>query len=493
MSISDTPSANRDHLPAFAIITGTNLLANLINLAIGMYLVRQFTPELYGQITFLFASFGIFRLLATFGMGNRVTLDVARSLALNDREDLDRTFYSLLLLRAMVALILLVFLFFLTLAGGPIYMWVAMLLLPASLNDYDLAALQGGTRSLLIAGALLAQPASFAVLVPTLASHLHSLESVYAALLCSYAFSMVVGFVSVVRVGLGRPRRRDFDLQLAKSALGFVGSSFVIVILQYAGSVLSVYILGMKQLFAQAAQFGVVLNLTYLPVALLQVPSAAVFQARFIRLYVQKGVSEGAAFLSEFLLLVYRLSIGAAVMSVAFAQPIVLLLYGQQYLTSVPVLIILSPIMVMAAVQSVLVFTLMGMDKPQQAIPAVLFQLVAIAGLVVVVVMVAAGDISLLAIAQVFGAGLGTWLLIRKAGQHLHMRWDVREYVYALGVAVFSALAVRLLLLWTPKSLPWDLAKLALAITCYLILMRGKLLGGSILQSLAILRSPKGS
>ena len=469
-----TSIKNKRYFPAFAKIAGANLVANLFSLITGMYLVRQFTPELYGQITFLLASFGIFRLLATFGMGNRVTIDVARSISTNSRDSLNLVFYSLLLLRVFIAIALVLIAIILA-THNKTYAIVAIILLPASLNDFNLAALQGGFRASLIAITIVAQPISYAFLAIPFVGYTHSLTAVYTALICSYIISMVVGLISVKYLGLRFPRIKDFNLSYAKSSLGFIGNSFILGFAQYLFSIVSLYILGARSLFSQAAQMGVIISLVYLPTSLLQLPTAAVFQARFVKIYDQEGLQSAASFLSEFLLFGFQLCVIAAVICIAFAKPIVLLLFGSQYASSSIALIILSPIMIMAVSQNIFIFTLMGLNKPQVAIPSLLFQLIFVILICSIISITANGNVYLIAASQVIGASLGTLLLFRKTTKLIPFPGKSKQYLFAIGMAILSVLIIKIPLYWTRDTLFFNFLKMALVGTIYLVLMRKRL------------------
>jgi O-antigen/teichoic acid export membrane protein len=484
--VATKPEIDPQHSsPAFTVIASANLLANGISLATGMFLVRQFTPDQYGQLTLLLASFGIFRLLATFGMGNRITIDVARSLSSDQSTSINRAFFSLLLLRGFIATILFMIAIALYYVSNQTYAIVAILLLLASFSDFNLAALQGGSRPLLVAIGIIAQPFSYAFFAVGFTIIFRSLHAVYIGLIISYALSMLVGVILVRLLGLGFPKRNDFSLSYVKEAAGFVGTAFILVILQYVFTIISVYILGISSHYAQAARLGVVMNLAYFPTSLLQIPTAAVYQARFVRIHDQDGMAASAAYLSWFLLWVFRFCMGAMAISAVFARPIVELLFGQQYLNSVPAFIFLTPLMILAVWQNVLIFTFMGLNEHKHAIMPLLVQLVLTTVFSVLVVNSKVENILLIAGLQVISIGFGTILLFQKSSHLISVNWDWREYGITVGVALFSALVIKLISFWIPKALFWNLMEMVFAVCIYLFIMRKKIWGVSIDHSIS--------
>lgn len=481
-----------NHVSDFAVVGGSNVLATLVNVLLGMFLVRQFSPAIYGQVTFLLASFGLVRLLATCGMGNRLTLDVARSLGLRDPEGLNRAFYSLLLLRGLVALTL-IFAALSAALSNQTYVYIALLVVPASLSDYSLAALQGGGRARLMAAAILSQPLSYAGLALALLHMTHTVHAVYIALIGSYVVSMTIGMGLVARLGLQRPRSRFFDIRVAKAALGFISGSFAIVVVQYVSSILSTYLLGSVQLFAQAAQLGVVLNLVLMPAGLLFIPTAAVFQARFIRVYEGNGTTASAAFVTEFVLFVYRLSVGMAAVAAAFAQPIVLLLFGPAYRATSSALIVLSPLMCLSVLQNVFIFVLMGLGKPHRVLGAVIAQTLLTGFLVALTISLARESLIVLATVQIVGAGVGTILLRRAVQRELPINWHGRQYLSTLMIAVLSVGLARGLGFWLPHTLPLDIAQIVIATVVYSLWLCKPLTGRSPIGWIAALKTYRRS
>lgn len=473
------------------MIAGVNFFVNFVNLIIGMYLVRQFTPESYGQYTYLLTRFGLFRLLATFGMGSVITFHIAQSLKIKDAQDLNQKYYSFLMIRLSIFVIIVSICSILAfLLDDHSYFLIMILLLPASIGDFNLATLQGNFITLPISFSLLAQPISFAIFAFSIVHTTPTLSSLYFALILSFFFYLVISTIFVWKLDFGVIHRGSFNLALVKSSIPLFGDSFIIVILQFLFNSIILYLLGFWRLFSQTALLGVVLNLVIIPVGLIQVPVASVYQPRFARLFNPIDPSEARRLMADFLLFIFRLTVIAVFICFAFAPTLVSMLYGKQYLESSIPLMILSPMIIFLCMQFIITITMIIIQKPRLVIPGLLIQLLFTTLFSILVILYFSSNIVLLAVNQTLAAFLGTSILIRLIQKQLSLEWQILQYRNTILLAAFSVILVKLLISWIPANLVVNTLAIFLSGALYLILISKELFGTNLI-SLAVLSFQK--
>jgi O-antigen/teichoic acid export membrane protein len=91
---------------------------------------------------------------------------------------------------------------------------------------------------------------------------------------------------------------------------------------------------------------------------MIQLALASLFQSKFMQIYASDGALSATQYLKEFSLMIYRLLVGVAGISMFFAATIVWVLYGNAYTDSATALVILGPSMISSVVQSIFIFTL---------------------------------------------------------------------------------------------------------------------------------------
>lgn len=438
-----------------------------------MYLVRQFTPDTYGRLTFLLAQFGFFRLLATFGMGSLVTIQIAKSLHQHDQVELNQNYYSYLFIRLLViTLLVLSTVSLLIFLEDQNYLILSLLLLPASLSDFNLAVLQGDTYHRPVAINLLIQPVSYAIISFVLTYYRPSLHSIYASLIISYILSMIFGILMAIRLGIRTPLKMMIRHHIAKSFSGNLKSSFYIVILQYTFSISSIFILGSLDLYKQSAQLGVLLSLITLPIGLLQVPIASVFQPRFIQLSFDMNSSASSKFLSTFTLFIFRITIIGTLLFCAYPTTIIFFLFGSQYINGFPSLIALSPLMVILCLQYILIISMLALQRPQKAITPLMIQLLLNSISVFWISKYLEGNIIVVSFVQSFFAAICLGILIIQIKPLNNQQWNFSSYLNTFIIACFMVTIPKLILAWCrPENRLWDLAALLTSLIAYILIL----------------------
>lgn len=489
----ETTSLNQDEtiisfLPSFTTIIIANLVANVFNLLIGMYLVRQFTPDTYGQVTFLLARFGFFRLLATFGMGSLVTIQIAKGLHQQDQKELNQSYFSYLFIRLFVTILLAISTALLSIVlEDQNYFILSILVLPASLSDFHLAILQGDTKHKPVAIALLVQPVSYAIISFALTQYRPAIVSIYTSLIISYILSMLFGILMANRLGIRWPMKGMIKSQITKSFSRTLSISFTIVILQYAFSISSIFILGSSGLYKQSAQLGVLLSLITLPVGLIQVPIASVFQPRFVKVNLGRSPSESGKFLSNFSIFIFRITIIGTLLCFAYPTTIIYILYGNQYISSSPSLTALSPLMVILCLQYILITSMLALQRPQLAILPLVIQLALNIIFIYWISYSLEGNIQAISIIQAISAAICLGILFVLIKPLLTVCWDLRAFVNSILIAsAIVFLPKYIMVLWIPEKHLWNLIALSISSVIYFLILGKNIWGTSITPAVAI-------
>jgi O-antigen/teichoic acid export membrane protein len=297
----------------------------------------------------------------------------------------------------------------------------------------------------------------------------------------------------VMMKGIRRPRIKWIDLGLTKSLSVVLGSSFLFAIAQYVFSIITVYILGSQGRFAASAQLGILLSLIMLPASLLQIPIASVFQPYFARLYSPIDPSKAADFLSDFLLFVFRLTIIATLVCASFSQAIIHFFYGDQYISSAPYLIVLSPIMVLFSIEFLLIVVLLALNKPALVFPGLISQLLIVVLLTYITTSMWNANLLILSFTQSFSLVIGTVLLLWAVNKVIRFQLRPVEYLITTGLSIAVVSIARLIVAWTNGNLFWEIVGASLAFVMYLALMSKKIFGISVGEFLSLRRCKRFS
>jgi O-antigen/teichoic acid export membrane protein len=430
-------------------LTFANLIVIVINAVGSIYIARSLSSSQYGEVAYFMGIYLMATLLCGLGLTDQAMRDLAEFKALEQRQRLNQSFYTLLAIRLGSGALLIAVLALYALALGSLTpLLIGVCAAVAMLSDFLTGALRGVQRIGGLIVVLCAQPLLYLGLM--LALPLGSVDQVFGILCGSLIAAALLGGLMLAGAGLGWPRRGSFSRSYARSSGGGAAQLYLVALLQMAYSSVGTLILGGFGLYAATGLLSVALTVARMPQLILG-PTIISMGYPQIRASLARQSPESAVHSFD---LFYRAAllaaIGGATLLLVYPDTAIQTLYTAKYLDATGTLRLLAPTSLLMVVDLLFTWTLIAHQATRQAIMLLIVRLAVLtAGAIGVVFMgSAATPLSMAAaylVASCVGIGLQARALRRLAAYHLRL--------IELGTIFSLALTLALLSRWSLPDL----------------------------------------
>lgn len=350
-------------------ISGVNAFVMLLSVTTGLILVRLLPKVDYGQLVYFYAGVGIMRLLMNLGLGFSMSRDSATNW--EDPAGLRRVVYSTATLRLATILVGVSCAALLSLlTAQPFLGYIVLAGVGASLADFVLAIIAGSHRSMYIGGMSLSQPILYSGII--LMAFLLGQASATVFMLgyaAAFILTALFGVGMLVHAGsLGLPRLDDLQLRYLRSVILFIIPTYIATLLSQVWVTVATGILGWQGDFQASAEFGVIFNLIALSISIITPTLLTVYYPRASRLYLDKQHDALLKHIRDTILLFSSGYIWVSITLFAFADEIILILFGDAYAVTADYLITLAPQPFLTALLPIFTLTLVAIGKPIRAL-----------------------------------------------------------------------------------------------------------------------------
>lgn len=347
-------------------VTIANVVITVVNVVIGLLLVWYFSVEDYGRFSYFVNMFGLFRLLASFGLTSQVVFELSR--ARGTGEQLGSYFYPLFINRTitLIGTTLLVAAIgyvrgepLLTIAGGTAAL--------ALVNDFGVGALQGLGLTRRVVGVLGLQPLLFALGSALTMAYRLSAEAIYIVYIFSFICAILLAAIWLLQ-SVRLAGRNIAGVGRIWSSWRFAGSMYL---LAFAGTLFTSYAtlyLGGVQRFADTARITIPLNLIFMPTTVIHFAITTAYFPRSTEMYARHENAHAQMLFTLFYELVSSFTLITAVCLAMYPRAVLGLLYGARYQASAPLLALVAPVAYLYTAQTVLTFTLVAQGRIRVAL-----------------------------------------------------------------------------------------------------------------------------
>jgi O-antigen/teichoic acid export membrane protein len=386
------------------------------------------------------------RTLVAFGMGTKIIRDVAIFHGQNKIFELNRSFYSLLLLRLIVAIGVFLFSFLISIQlHNIILLYAVCAVFFATLFDFILATFQGLQKFRNIIVTLLSQSIVYIVGIFIIVHLYPQVSYVYFTFILSFTFSLIYS-VALLKKSLviSIPRLEHFSVLYIKESLNFIANLYLLSIMLYAYTSFGTILLGSKGAFKDTAVFTVPFNLILIPASLFGMGVISVYFPRISQLHRDNNLAVN--FFEHFSKGLLWITITIAITFVVIPEFIINTLFTSKYQESAKLLTILSPLLFLQIFQNILIFTFAAFDKPIDGLVGLTIQTAALASLSTLIVF---GNLEyglvLLSLAYVISIVLGLGIQLSRLKNIMDISIKRMKIIELIFIALLLSVPIRLL------------------------------------------------
>jgi O-antigen/teichoic acid export membrane protein len=422
-------------------VSTAQLVVGVLWALTSLYLVRSLSTHEYGRLAFGLYVYTLLQAVAGLGLGTAVMAEVARGRASNGVSW--PTVHALLWGRLLSTIpVLLVGFGWAAASGNVLPAMAGVIACLGIVAEFLINVLAGGFRIRAYAATIIAQPATFLVLLVVL--HFGTAEVVLIGLGSALALSLLLGIGFLGLRGSRRMGRPRVTVDMLGHAIAVARNAYLIYTLNIGFVSLPIILLGATGRYAEAAALSIVMTLVrFAPEAL----GLAVISSYFPRLKaLDVDGGEARALFGTFARLLAAIAIPAALGLAILGRPVLAVLFSGAYDGLAPYLAIGSVLVVLLPIESLLAWTLVGRNDGRTSILALALRLLVV--LVACFAFVVSGDLdSVLVVLIGSVAGVLMSLAIQGLRTYRHARLslparEVAIYAFVAGLAYVGLRAV---------------------------------------------------
>lgn len=427
-------------------LTFANVVVMVINAVGGIYIARSLSSDQYGEVAYFMGIYLMATLLCGFGLTDQAMRDLSEFRALDQREQLNQSFYTLLAIRLGSGVLLTAVLALYALLLGSITpLLIGVCAAVSMLSDFLTGALRGVQRIGGLILVLCAQPVLYLGLM--LAVPLRSVEQVFAIFCASLVVAALLGSLMLLRSGLGLPGKRSLSRSYARSSGGGAAQLYVVALLQTAYGSVGTLILGAFGLYAATGLLSASLTVARMLPLILGPTIVSMFYPQLRACLARQSQDSALHTFDLFYRAAVLATIGGTALLLIYPDTAIQTLYTAKYLDAASTLQLLAPTSLLMVVDLLFTWTLIAHQAMRQAIILLSARLVVLSlGAAGAVLADSASAPLFLASAYLLsaciGVGLQARVLRRLAAYHLRLL----ETGAMLGLALALALLCRLML-----------------------------------------------
>jgi O-antigen/teichoic acid export membrane protein len=421
-------------------LTFANVIVMVLNAVSGIYIARSFSSSQYGEVVYFMGIYLMATLLCGFGLTDQAMRDLAELKALDQRERLNQSFYTLLAIRLGTGALLTAALgVYALLLGSSTPLLIGVCAAVSMLSDFLTGALRGVQRIGGLIAVLCVQSILYLGLL--LVIPLRSVEQIFVLFCGSLVLTALLGATLLCGAKLGLPGRRSLSRSYARSSGGGAAQLYIVTLLQTAYSSVGTLILGAFGLYAATGLLSVSLTVARMLPLILGPTIVSMFYPQLRACLARQNYAAAAHIFELFFRAALLATIGGTVLLIVYPDTAIQLLYTAKYLDAAPALLVLAPTSLLMVVDLFFTWTLIAHQAVRQAIILLMARLVVLtlgAGGAVLL----GGDLAPLTLAGAYllsscvGIGLQRRALRTLAAYKLHLLELSVVLALALGLAL---------------------------------------------------------
>lgn len=364
----DSISRVRSIYSEIAWSTVAHIATTALTILVGLLLARHYSIHEYGQLVYFLNLFGIFRMIAAFGLTSGIIIELSRCRVAG--ESVNQQFYSLFSIRIIISAIL---------GGGAaiigcvladtILIAAGVAAATALMSDFFVGALRGldAIRQATIAQAL--QPAIYSLGAALIAVRNFPISALYLALIASFVISSIFPSVLLL-IQIGMPTNRSFQYTGIGRPLRASAGMYTLFISGTIFTSCVPVLLGLQSRFEDAARLSIPLYLALLPTTLVSSALAGVYFPKLVTMYTQHAQKDAQILFGWFFEITAALTIPVSVAFGLFPHIVLFVLYGQRYQESAVYLVMMAPSALLYTSFNVMITTVASSGRVNRSIVA---------------------------------------------------------------------------------------------------------------------------
>ncbi|MBV9789288.1 MAG: hypothetical protein JOZ51_13985 [Chloroflexi bacterium] len=427
-------------------LTFANLVVMVINAVGGIYIARSLSSSQYGEVAYFMGIYLMATLICGFGLTDQAMRDLSEFKALEQREQLNQSFYTLLAIRlGSGALLTAALAIYALLLGSITPLLIGVCAAVSMLSDFLTGALRGVQRIGGLIVVLCAQPLLYLGLMLTMP--LRSVEQVFTFFCVSLIVAALLGGLMLLRSGLGLPSRRSLSRSYVRSSGGGAAQLYIVALLQTAYGSVGTLILGAFGLYAATGLLSASLTVARMLPLILGPTIVSMFYPQ-LRACLARQSPEAARQTFD---LFYRAAVLATIAGTAlllvYPDTAIQTLYTNKYLDAASSLQLLAPASLLMVIDLLFTWTLIAHQAVRQAILLLSVRLAVLSlGAIVAVLAGSAAAPLVLALAYGLSACVGVGLQARAMRRLAAYPLRLLEIGVMLGLSLLLALLCRSML-----------------------------------------------